>query len=69
MDRPKPNTQYMLLGAKDEPSIANGNTWAESEITEECDQCGGEGEMVVDEIQPGTGRYAATRVVPCTECA
>jgi hypothetical protein len=32
MDRPEPDKVYALTGGSDEPSITNGNTWAESEV-------------------------------------
>jgi len=31
-NKPEEGKQYRLIGGSDEPSIANGNTWAESEI-------------------------------------
>ena len=31
-NKPEEGKQYLLIGGKDKPSIANGNTWAESEI-------------------------------------
>lgn len=31
-DKPKQGKQYRLIGGKDTPSIANGNSWAESEV-------------------------------------
>jgi len=30
--RPEHGKTYLLIGKKETPSIANGNTWAESEI-------------------------------------
>tara|TARA_Y100001951_G_C11279453_1_gene264304 strand:- start:362 stop:544 length:183 start_codon:yes stop_codon:yes gene_type:complete len=32
MDKPKQNRTYALTAPKGEPCIANGNTWAESEV-------------------------------------
>lgn len=32
MNKPEEGKQYLLIGAGDKPSIANGNTWAESEV-------------------------------------
>lgn len=29
-DKPEEGKQYLLIGGSDKPSIANGNTWAES---------------------------------------
>ena len=34
-DKPEQGKQYRLTGGKDTPSIANGNSWAESEVTDE----------------------------------
>lgn len=31
-DKPEPYKQYRLIGKPGEPSIAHGNTWAESEV-------------------------------------
>ena len=31
-DKPQQNKQYLLVGGEGTKSIANGNTWAESEI-------------------------------------
>lgn len=31
-DKPEPYKQYRLIGRQGEPSIAKGNTWAESEV-------------------------------------
>tara|TARA_R100000655_G_scaffold95712_1_gene137813 strand:+ start:144 stop:326 length:183 start_codon:yes stop_codon:yes gene_type:complete len=31
-NKPEEGKQYLLIGGSDKPSIANGNTWAESEI-------------------------------------
>jgi hypothetical protein len=31
-NKPEEGKQYRLIGGSDEPSIANGNSWAESEI-------------------------------------
>tara|TARA_R110000824_G_scaffold11593_11_gene50836 strand:+ start:218 stop:523 length:306 start_codon:yes stop_codon:yes gene_type:complete len=31
-DKPESHKQYLLVGKSDAPSIANGNTWKESEI-------------------------------------
>ena len=31
-DKPEQGKQYRLTGGKDTPSIANGNSWAESEV-------------------------------------
>jgi hypothetical protein len=31
-DKPEQGKQYRLIGGKDTPSIANGNSWAESEV-------------------------------------
>lgn len=31
-NKPEEGKQYLLIGGTDQPSIANGNTWAESEI-------------------------------------
>ncbi len=31
-NKPEEGKQYLLMGGSDKPSIANGNTWAESEI-------------------------------------
>lgn len=36
-NKPKEGKQYLLIGGTDQPSIANGNTWAESEIKEASD--------------------------------
>ena len=33
--KPEAGKMYSLTGGKGQPSIANGNTWAESEISEE----------------------------------
>jgi len=33
-DRPQPGKIYSLTGAPGTPCIANGNTWAESEVPE-----------------------------------
>lgn len=33
-DKPEEDKQYLLLSSSEQPSIANGNTWAESEIKE-----------------------------------
>jgi len=32
MSKPEAGKQYLLIGAGDKPSIANGNTWEESEV-------------------------------------
>lgn len=32
MDRPEPGKQYRLIGKKNEPSIARGNSWKQSQI-------------------------------------
>jgi hypothetical protein len=34
-DKPEPGRQYRLTGGPDVPSIANGNTWAESLVEPE----------------------------------
>ena len=34
-DKPERGKVYSLFGAKGEPCIAKGNTWAESEVTDE----------------------------------
>ena len=34
-NKPEQGKQYRLTGGKDTPSIANGNSWAESEVTDE----------------------------------
>ena len=31
-DKPEEGKQYLLVGGADKPSIANGNSWAESEV-------------------------------------
>ena len=31
-DKPEPNKQYRLIGKSDEPSIANGDSWADSKV-------------------------------------
>jgi len=31
-DKPEEGKQYLLIGGTDKPSIANGNSWAESEV-------------------------------------
>jgi len=31
-DKPEEGKQYLLIGGADKPSIANGNSWAESEV-------------------------------------
>ena len=36
-NKPEEGKQYLLIGGTDQPSIANGNTWAESEIKEASD--------------------------------
>jgi len=36
-NKPEEGKQYLLIGGSDQPSIANGNTWAESEIKEASD--------------------------------
>ena len=36
-DKPEEGKQYLLIGGTDKPSIANGNSWAESEV----DDCTG----------------------------
>ena len=33
-DKPEEGKQYLLIGGADKPSIANGNSWAESEVKE-----------------------------------
>jgi len=33
-DKPEEGKQYLLVGGTDKPSIANGNSWAESEVKE-----------------------------------
>ncbi|MCX6763339.1 MAG: hypothetical protein NTZ97_01210 [Candidatus Moranbacteria bacterium] len=33
--QPEYGKQYRLMGGKNEPSIRNGNTWAESEVKKE----------------------------------
>ena len=33
-DKPEDGKQYLLIGGADKPSIANGNSWAESEVKE-----------------------------------
>jgi len=34
-DHPEDGKQYVLIGGPNDPCIANGNTWAESEIKKE----------------------------------
>ena len=34
-DKPQQGKQYLLIGAGDKPSIANGNTWTESEVKQD----------------------------------
>tara|TARA_Y100000310_G_scaffold15499_1_gene15571 strand:- start:588 stop:719 length:132 start_codon:yes stop_codon:yes gene_type:complete len=34
-DKPEQGKIYCLFGGKGEPSIAKGNTWAESEVKED----------------------------------
>ena len=31
-DKPEEGKQYLLIGGTDKPSIANGNSWEESEV-------------------------------------
>ena len=31
-DKPQEGKQYLLIGGGDKPSIANGNSWEESEV-------------------------------------
>ncbi len=31
-DKPQEGKQYLLIGGTDKPSIANGNSWEESEV-------------------------------------
>ena len=31
-DKPQEGKQYLLIGGCDKPSIANGNSWEESEV-------------------------------------
>ena len=31
-DKPEEGKQYLLIGGTDKPSIANGNSWTESEV-------------------------------------
>ena len=31
-DKPEEGKQYLLIGGGDKPSIANGNSWEESEV-------------------------------------
>ena len=33
-NKPTPGKIYALTGGKDKPSIANGNSWSESEVTD-----------------------------------
>ena len=33
-DKPEQGKQYLLIGGSDKPSIANGNSWEESEVKE-----------------------------------
>ena len=33
-DKPQEGKQYLLIGGTDKPSIANGNSWEESEVNE-----------------------------------
>ena len=33
-DKPEEGKQYLLVGGTDKPSIANGNSWEESEVKE-----------------------------------
>ena len=33
-DKPEQGKQYLLIGSSDKPSIANGNSWEESEVKE-----------------------------------
>ena len=39
-DKPEENKVYALTGGIGQPCIANGNTWAESEIKPKCHGCG-----------------------------
>jgi len=34
-DTPAPGSVYRLTGSRSQPSIANGNTWKESQVLEE----------------------------------
>jgi len=43
IDKPEPGKIYALTGAKGTPSIAAGNSWAESEVTEK--------------VEPGTNTW------------
>ena len=38
--KPIPGKVYALTGGHNQPSIANGNTWAESEVKEEAGAAG-----------------------------
>ena len=40
VDKPEPNKIYALTGGRGDKCIANGNTWAESEVKEEWDDNG-----------------------------
>jgi len=40
MNKPEANKLYALTGGTGEPCIANGNTWAESEVKPKCNLCG-----------------------------
>jgi len=42
-DKPEPGKLYALTGCPRSPCIANGNTWAESEVTEK--------------VEPGTNTW------------
>ena len=39
-DKPIPGKVYALTGGHNQPSIANGNTWAESAVKDEWDDNG-----------------------------
>jgi hypothetical protein len=34
-DKPEEGKQYLLIGGTDKPSIANGNSWKESEVKQD----------------------------------
>lgn len=72
-DRPIPGKVYALTGAFGEPSIASGNTWAESEV-KVCGECGERHSGDCGPDPDGTypcdeGHYGCARTLrgPCTD--
>ena len=63
-DRPEHGKQYVLCGKPGQKSIANGNTWQESEV-KTCKQCGTPLDLV-DDIDYESGSWV--ELYYCENC-